>query len=47
VATSSTKPGFLSNTFAKFAGAKMIGGKLTFPFHIAGTIDDPQFSNKD
>jgi hypothetical protein len=46
VATSTTKQGFL-NTFAKFAGAKMIGRKLTFPFHIAGTIDDPKFSNKD
>jgi uncharacterized protein involved in outer membrane biogenesis len=44
VATITTKQGFWTNTFARFAGAKLIDGKLTFPFHIAGTVENPKFS---
>jgi uncharacterized protein involved in outer membrane biogenesis len=43
VATITTKQGFLTNTFARFAGAKMVDGKLTFPFRITGTVEAPQF----
>jgi uncharacterized protein involved in outer membrane biogenesis len=45
VATITTKQGFLTNTFARFAGAKLIDGKLTFPFRIEGKIEDPKFSH--
>jgi uncharacterized protein involved in outer membrane biogenesis len=44
VATITTKQGFWTNTFARFAGAKLIDGKLTFPFHIDGTVENPKFS---
>ena len=44
VATITTKQGFFTNTFARFEGAKMVDGKLTFPFRIEGKIEDPKFS---
>ena len=44
VATISTKQGFLTNTLARFEGAKLKDGKLLFPFHIGGTIDTLVFS---
>jgi uncharacterized protein involved in outer membrane biogenesis len=44
VATITTKQGFLTNTFARFEGAKLVDGKLTFPFRIEGKIEDPKFS---
>jgi uncharacterized protein involved in outer membrane biogenesis len=44
VATITTKQGFFTNTFARFAGAKLIDGKLSFPFRIQGTIENPRFS---
>jgi uncharacterized protein involved in outer membrane biogenesis len=44
VATITTKQGFFTNTFARFAGAKLVDGKLTFPFRIEGKIEDPKFS---
>jgi uncharacterized protein involved in outer membrane biogenesis len=44
VATITTKQDFWTNTFARFAGAKLIDGKLTFPFHIDGTVENPKFS---
>jgi hypothetical protein len=34
----------LTNTFARFEGAKLKDGKLSFPFHIGGTIDKPVFT---
>jgi hypothetical protein len=36
--------GFLTNTFARFEGAKLKDGKLSFPFRIDGTIESPKFS---
>jgi hypothetical protein len=44
VAAITTKQGFLTNTFARFEGAKLKDGKLSFPFHIGGTIDKPVFA---
>jgi uncharacterized protein involved in outer membrane biogenesis len=44
VATITTKQGFWTNTFARFAGAKLIDGKLTFAFNIDGTVENPKFS---
>ncbi len=39
-----TKQGFFTNTFARFAGAKVEGGLLTFPFRVGGTIGTPVFA---
>lgn len=44
VATIATKQGFWTNTFARFEGAKLSDGKLSFPFRIEGTLENPQFS---
>ena len=44
VAAITTKQGFLTNTFARFEGAKLKDGKLLFPFRIQGTIENPKFS---
>jgi uncharacterized protein involved in outer membrane biogenesis len=44
VATITTKQGFFTNTFGRFEGAKLVDGKLTFPFRIEGKIEDPKFS---
>jgi uncharacterized protein involved in outer membrane biogenesis len=44
VATITTKQGFFTNTFARLGGAKLVDGKLTFPFRIEGKIEDPKFS---
>jgi uncharacterized protein involved in outer membrane biogenesis len=44
VAAITTKQGFLTNLFGRFAGAKLKDGKLSFPFRIGGTIDNPKFS---
>jgi uncharacterized protein involved in outer membrane biogenesis len=44
VAAITTKQGFLTNTFARFEGAKLKDGKLSFPFRIQGTIENPKFS---
>jgi uncharacterized protein involved in outer membrane biogenesis len=44
VAAITTKQGFLTNTFARFEGAKLTDGRLSFPFRIEGTIDSPKFS---
>jgi uncharacterized protein involved in outer membrane biogenesis len=44
VATITTKQGFFTNTFARFEGAKMVDGKLTFPFRIEGKIEAPKFT---
>lgn len=44
VAAITTKQGFLTNTIARLAGAKLTDGKLSFPFRIDGTIDNPKFS---
>jgi uncharacterized protein involved in outer membrane biogenesis len=44
VATITTKQGFFTNTFARFAGGKLVDGKLTFPFRVGGKIEAPKFS---
>jgi uncharacterized protein involved in outer membrane biogenesis len=44
VAAITTKQGFFTNMFARFEGAKLKEGKLTFPFRVEGTIDNPKFS---
>jgi uncharacterized protein involved in outer membrane biogenesis len=42
-----TKQGFFTNTFGRFAGGKLVEGKLTFPFRITGTIQNPVFAKGD
>jgi uncharacterized protein involved in outer membrane biogenesis len=44
VAAITTKQGFLTNTFARFEGAKLKDGKLSFPFRVRGTIESPIFT---
>ena len=44
VAAITTKQGFLTNMFGRLEGAKLKDGKLSFPFRIDGTIDNPKFS---
>jgi uncharacterized protein involved in outer membrane biogenesis len=44
VAAIAAKQGFFTNTVARLEGAKLIDGKLSFPFHIDGTIESPKFS---
>jgi uncharacterized protein involved in outer membrane biogenesis len=39
-----SKQGFVTNLFARLAGGTLKGGKLTFPFHVGGTLDKPLFS---
>jgi uncharacterized protein involved in outer membrane biogenesis len=39
-----SKQGFLTNIFARMAGGTLKDGKLSFPFHIGGTIDNPIFA---
>jgi hypothetical protein len=39
-----TKQGFFTNTFGRLSGGKLVDGKLTFPFRITGTIQNPIFS---
>jgi uncharacterized protein involved in outer membrane biogenesis len=36
--------GFLTNTFARFAGGKLQNGRILFPFRIDGTVENPSFS---
>jgi uncharacterized protein involved in outer membrane biogenesis len=42
-----TKQGFFTNTFGRLSGGKLVDGKLTFPFRISGTIENPIFSKVD
>ena len=44
VAKITSKQGFFTNTFARLSGATLVDGKLTFPFRISGTIENPAFS---
>src|SRR3984893_14540871 len=39
-----TKESFFTNTVARMSGAALKDGKLQFPFHIGGTINNPVFS---
>jgi uncharacterized protein involved in outer membrane biogenesis len=38
------KQGFVTSLFARLAGGTLKDGKLSFPFHIGGTIDNPVFA---
>ncbi len=42
-----TKQGFFTNTFGRLSGGKLVDGKLTFPFRISGTIQNPVFAKVD
>ena len=44
VAQITTKQGIFTNSFARLSGATVVDGKLTFPFRISGTIENPAFS---
>jgi len=44
IAQITTKQGFFTNTFGRLSGGKLVDGKLTFPFRITGTIENPIFS---
>jgi uncharacterized protein involved in outer membrane biogenesis len=39
-----SKQGFVTNLFARLAGGTLKDGKLSFPFHVGGTIDNPVFA---
>jgi uncharacterized protein involved in outer membrane biogenesis len=39
-----SKQGFVTNLLARLAGGTLKDGKLSFPFHVGGTIDNPVFS---
>jgi uncharacterized protein involved in outer membrane biogenesis len=44
LAAITTQQGFFTNLFARFEGATLKDGKLSFPFRIEGTIEHPKFS---
>jgi len=44
IAQITTKQGFFTNTFGRLTGGQLVDGKLTFPFRIGGTIENPIFS---
>jgi uncharacterized protein involved in outer membrane biogenesis len=44
VAQITTPQGFFTRTFARFSGATVKDGKVSFPFHVGGTIASPLFS---
>jgi uncharacterized protein involved in outer membrane biogenesis len=43
-ATITTTQGFWTNLFARLGGATLKAGRLTFPFQIEGTLENPKFS---
>ena len=44
IAQITTKQGFFTNLFGRLSGGKLVDGKLTFPFRVSGTIENPIFS---
>jgi uncharacterized protein involved in outer membrane biogenesis len=44
IAQITTKQGFFTNFFGRLSGGKLVDGKLTFPFRVSGTIQNPVFS---
>ncbi len=44
VAEITSKQGFFTNLLARLSGASLKNGRLSFPFKISGTIDNPTFS---
>jgi uncharacterized protein involved in outer membrane biogenesis len=39
-----SKQGFFTNIFARLSGATLKDGKLSFPFRVGGTLENPAFS---
>jgi hypothetical protein len=39
-----SKQGFFTNLVARLSGASLKNGKLSFPFKVSGTMDNPTFS---
>ena len=39
-----SRQGFVTNLFAQLRGGTLKDGKLSFPFHVRGTIDNPVFA---
>jgi uncharacterized protein involved in outer membrane biogenesis len=39
-----SRQGFVTNLFARMSGGTLKDGKLSFPFHVRGTIDNPVFA---
>jgi uncharacterized protein involved in outer membrane biogenesis len=39
-----SRQGFVTNLFARLSGGTLKDGKLSFPFHVRGTIDNPVFA---
>ena len=39
-----TKQGVFTNLFGRLSGGKLVDGKLTFPFRISGTFENPVFT---
>jgi uncharacterized protein involved in outer membrane biogenesis len=39
-----SEQGVVTNLFARLAGGTLKDGKLSFPFHVSGTIDNPVFA---
>jgi uncharacterized protein involved in outer membrane biogenesis len=39
-----SRQGVMTNLFARLAGGTLKDGKLSFPFHVGGTIDNPVFA---
>jgi uncharacterized protein involved in outer membrane biogenesis len=39
-----SRQGFVTNLFARLHGGTLKDGKLSFPFHVRGTIDNPVFA---
>ena len=39
-----SRQGFVTNLFAQLSGGTLKDGKLSFPFHVGGTIDNPAFA---
>jgi uncharacterized protein involved in outer membrane biogenesis len=44
VAQIASKQGFFTNLVARMSGASRKDGKLSFPFKVSGTVDNPTFS---
>ena len=44
VCLSAPDQGVWVNTFARFGGATLKDGRLSFPFRIRGTLENPSFS---
>src|SRR6266478_1441381 len=47
IAQITTKQGFFTNAFGRMSGGRLVDGKLTFPFRISGTIQNPVFAKVD